>query len=154
MEFNELKRVVREEPGLPDDAYVERLIEEYVKAKELAEKAARRQEAIKLELKAIVAKAGERDHKGNQWLTLGKYTAKNELRTRNVLDVKAAEEWAKSHGYWDQVSTTTLSEDLLLEFSANAADPEITNDVANMFVTSTTSAFKVQEEVTPTGDIT
>lgn len=134
------RRVVRSAPKVDPV----RLLEEYLKADELAKVASKRAVEYKEQLRALVVEKGEPDDKGSLWLELGDRSIKNERRVSATFDRDAAEEWCADQGLSHEVTETIVqfSEDLFWKL---VWERRIPKKVADRFVgENVTWAFKVQ----------
>lgn len=86
---------------------IDRLAEEYVRSTTHIKDATERKEELKRLLLKTVEETGEKDEKGNQWIAGEEYLIKRERRVSRGWDATAAEEWAKSQGILDLLTTTT-----------------------------------------------
>lgn len=85
---------------------IDRLIEEFQKAKEFAETAHQRVLHFREMIVKALQEQGVPDHKGSLWIDAGDVKAKYEKRIYTSLDLTAIEEWAKENNLWEQVSET------------------------------------------------
>lgn len=102
-----------------DQAYYEKLADEFRKSKEAIDALTKRQDAMKKELVQAVKDNGYEDDKGNLWLQLGEKELKYERRVSRALNADAAEQWAREQGIWDDIKEVVerLSEEKLLGYS-------------------------------------
>ena len=102
-----------------DQAYYEKLADDFRKSKEAIDALTKRQEAMKKELVQAVKDNGYEDEKGNVWLKLGEKELKYERRVSRALNADAAEQWAREQGIWDDIKEVVerLSEEKLLGYS-------------------------------------
>lgn len=129
----------------PDPEYITRLTEEYEKAREFAESAARRADELKTQLTKFVEEYGVEDDKGSLWLPAGKVDIKRERRVSRSLNTAAAEVWAKDNNVWDVVSETVvqISEDKLLSLAWESE--KYSADISDLYKEKIIWAFKVVE---------
>lgn len=102
-----------------DQAYYEKLADDFRKSKEAIDALTKRQDAMKKELIQAVKDNGYEDEKGNVWLQLGDKELKYERRVSRALNADAAEQWAREQGIWDDIKEVVerLSEEKLLGYS-------------------------------------
>lgn len=102
-----------------DQAYYEKLADDFRKSKEAIDALTKRQDAMKKELVQAVKENGYEDDKGNLWLQLGDKELKYERRVSRALNADAAEQWAREQGIWDDIKEVVerLSEEKLLGYS-------------------------------------
>lgn len=126
-----------------DTAYIERLVDEFKKNKELQEQVEKRTTSLKKELTEYVSNFGSADDKGHMWLEVGDLKLKKERRVSRSLDTSKATEWAKENGYWDEIKEVieVLSEDKLLGLAWGDDDMEAI--VQSMYIEKEVWAFKV-----------
>lgn len=129
----------------PDKEYLERLIDEYNKSKEFADKANARVDELKGSLRTYVKAHGTTDDKGHVWLPAVNHQLKYEKRVSRSFDRDTAEKWAKSEGYWDSVKQIieVLDEDALLALVWK--NPELETVITKFYTEKATWAFKVVE---------
>lgn len=129
-----------------DPDYLERLTEEYLAARDFADKAVKRSEELKSKLATYVDKLGNPDDKGSLWLELGPISLKRERRVSKNLDTRAAESWARQKNVWNQVSEIVeqLNEDKLMALAWESQ--EYSEDIASLYKEKVIWAFKVVEE--------
>ena len=111
-----MPKIIRQEPTPSEDNYIQRLTEEYLKAKNFSDLATARTDELKKELSALVDTEGYADHKGSKWIeTKGGIQLKRERRVSVSLSHELAREWAEKNDLWDQISVTVqmLDEDAL-----------------------------------------
>lgn len=92
----------RSEAALPVD--IERLAEEYNKAKSFEDVARARSQDLKEKLVTALKEQGVPDHRGSLWLNAGRYDLKHERRVSNTLDADALKEWALDNDLWFSIS--------------------------------------------------
>lgn len=85
---------------------LERLAEEYEKAKKFEDAARARSQELKDQLIAALKAEGQPDHRGSLWLNAGKYDLKHERRVSSNLDADALREWAIDNSFWSDISET------------------------------------------------
>lgn len=102
-----------------DEAYYEKLAEDFRKSKEAIDALTKRQDAMKKELIDALKKNGYEDDKGHLWWSVGDKELKYERRVSRSLNVDAAEQWAREQGIWDDIKEVVerLSEEKLLGYS-------------------------------------
>jgi hypothetical protein len=96
---------------------VEKLAEQYVKRKDLADSVNSQVEEMKKLLTKAVDGEGTPDEKGHRWLTAGKYLLQRQKRQgKKYINRERAEQWARDRGLWEDVKVTRedLDEDRLL----------------------------------------
>jgi hypothetical protein len=118
---------------------VERLAEEYVKRKELADALAKEVSTLKEMLSKAIDEQGIPDEKGHLWLDAGKYSLQRQKRQGDkYLDRAQAEAWAKEEGFWNEVKLVRedLDEDALLGyvFERRKAVPGIEERLEELYV--------------------
>lgn len=133
-------RVVKREQA--DQAYLERLAEEYKRSKETLTMVEKRTNDMKKELSVAVEKFGDPDDKGHIWLTVGDLVLKREKRVSRSFDTASAENWAKSEGIWDDVKEVieVLSEDKLLGLAWD--NKELEETIMAFYIEKESWAFK------------
>lgn len=129
----------------PDTEYLQRLIDEYEKSKEFANKATARVDELKESLRAYVKNHGTTDDRGHVWLPARTHQLKNEKRVSRTFNRPAAEVWAKEEGHWDLVKQTieVLDEDALMALVWK--NPELEPVVMKFYTEKASWAFKVVE---------
>lgn len=137
-----MRVVKREEPAQPDNAYLERLAEEYKKSKDTLALIEKRTNDMKKELSVAVEQFGTPDDKGHLWLTVGDLNLKREKRVSRSFDATAAENWAKEKGLWDDVKDVieVMSEDKLLGLAWS--DKSLEETIMTFYVEKESWAFK------------
>jgi hypothetical protein len=138
--------IVRQEPTPSEDAYLQKLVEEYLKAKTFSDSAARRTDELKAELSNMVDNEGYSDHKGSKWLeTKNGIQLKRERRVSVSLDQVSARAWAEGNDLWDQISVTVqmLDEDALATVAWE--HPELQSEIQELYSEKENWAFKVIE---------
>lgn len=135
------QRTIKDEK--PDKDYLQRLIDEYDKSKNFADKAVARVEEMKTVLKGYVKKFGSTDDKGHGWLPAMTHQLKNERRVSRSLDIKAVEEWAKANGYWDDVSRVVEVVDEDAVTALVWKKPELESVISSFYTEKATWAFKI-----------
>lgn len=102
-----------------DEAYYEKLAEDFRKSKEAIDALTKRQDAMKKELIDALKQNGYEDDKGHLWWSVGDKELKYERRVSRSLNVDAAEQWAREQGIWDDIKEVVerLSEEKLLGYS-------------------------------------
>lgn len=133
--------------SIPNDpAFVQRLAEEYAKAKEFAEKAAKHADSLKKQLSEIVDTNGDSDEKGNRWFEVDGYDLKRERRVSRSLDTTRAKKWAEDNNVWNEVREIVeqLSEERLLHLAWERA--ELAPEVAGLYNEKEVWAFKLIEK--------
>lgn len=137
-------RVVKreQEQETADQAYLERLAEEYKRSKETLAMVEKRTNDMKKELSVAVEKFGDSDDKGHLWLTVGDMVLKREKRVSRSFDATAAELWAKEKGLWEDVKDVieVMSEDKLLGLAWN--NKELEETIMTFYVEKESWAFK------------
>lgn len=139
--------------SVPDDPeFISRLADEFAKAKQFAEKAAKHADALKKQLMEIVEAKGDEDEKGNVWLPAGSYDLKRERRVSRSLDGEEAEIWAKENGVWDDVKQVveTVSEEALLGLAWERQ--EFAPLIASFYKEKEIWAFRLIEKKEDDGD--
>lgn len=94
---------IRREP-LP----VERLAEEYQKAKDFEEKAKAHTASLREALVAALQDSGDPDDRGNLWLDGGRFRIKYEKRVSTSLDMDKVEVWAQQNDMWDAITSQVV----------------------------------------------
>lgn len=137
-----MRIINRPDGAQPDLAYLQRVAEDYKKAKEAQEQFEKRTNALKKELSEAVDTYGTPDEKGSRWLDLGDFKLKRERRIQRSLDTSAVETWAKENGLWDDVKEVVevLSEDKLLGLAWDHKDLEET--IQSFYIEKEIWAFK------------
>lgn len=133
--------------SVPDDPeFISRLAEEFARAKDFADKAAKHAESLKQQLIAIVEAKGDEDDKGHIWLPAGPYDLKRERRVSRSLDTDSAEIWARQNGVWDDVKQVveTVSEDALLGLAWERQD--LAPIIASFYKEKEIWAFRLLEK--------
>lgn len=124
---------------------IDRLAEEYVRSSVHIKDATERKEELKKLLLRTVEEQGEADEKGNQWIAGEEYLIKRERRASKTWDADAAEEWAKSLGILDSLTTTTTVVTTAIDPDKVAAyafkHPEMEDTVKAFNTESVTWAF-------------
>lgn len=137
-------RVVKrdQEQETADQAYLERLAEEYKRSKETLTMVEKRTNDMKKELSVAVEKFGDPDDKGHLWLTVGDMVLKREKRVSRSFDATSAELWAKEKGLWEDVKDVieVMSEDKLLGLAWN--NKELEETIMTFYVEKESWAFK------------
>lgn len=136
----------RQQPSENNESLIERLADEYAKAKAFAESAQERADSLKRSLAEEVQQNGTADEKGSLWLTAGKYELKRERRLSTVLDQKRAEEWAKENGFWESISETieVVSEDKITTLLWERKD--LSDQIRDLYTEKEIWAFKLSEK--------
>lgn len=132
----------------PDKEYLERLIDEYNKSREFADKANARVDELKGSLRTYVKAHGTADDKGHVWLPAINHQLKHEKRTSVSLNTQKAEDWAKENGVWDKVKKTieVLDEDALVALLwQNQESGEMASILDSFYTKKDSWAFKVVE---------
>jgi hypothetical protein len=93
--------VIRREP-----ISIERLADEYQKAKEFEDKAKAHTASLREALVAALQESGDPDDRGNLWIDGGRFRIKYERRLSTSLEVDKVEVWAKEQGLWDTITET------------------------------------------------
>ena len=126
-----------------DETYVEQLATAYKGAKELADNSTKRVKILRDEIVVLVDADGVPDDKGHKWLTAGVHKIKYERRVSQTFDAAAAEQWAKSNGLWDDISTpvVALDEDKLL--GLGWTNPQHSDTIKSFYKESISWALKV-----------
>ncbi len=129
-----------------DPEFLERLANEFIAAREFADKAVRRSEELKDKLSTYVDKLGNPDDKGSLWVELGPISLKRERRVSKNLNTIAAESWARREGVWNAVSEVVerVNEDLLMALAWESR--QYSEDIASLYKEKVTWAFKVVEK--------
>lgn len=135
-------RVVKRESQIDQD-YVERLVNDYKKSKELQEQLEKRTNDMKKELSKLVEDNGVVDDKGHLWLEVGDLKLKRERRVSRSLDAQSVETWAKENGHWDDIKKTieVLDEDLLVGLAWD--NEELAETIQGFYIEKEIWAFKV-----------
>lgn len=123
----------------------ERLAQEYLNAKHLADVAAKHVTELKNTLIVDLDTNGVSDDRGHVWCPAGDLTLKKERRVSESFDLAAATKWAKSIGVWDDVKEVVevTSEDRILALGWKR--PELTPALEQFYSLKETWAFKVLE---------
>lgn len=90
---------------------VERLAEEYQRAKDFEEKAKAHTASLRESLVAALQESGDADDRGNIWLDGGRFRVKYERRVSTTLEVDKVEVWARENDLWDAVTETVVMVD-------------------------------------------
>jgi len=124
---------------------LERLVREYLNTKDMASKLNARLDEMKQAISKMVEESGYEDEKGNLWLPSGNHQCKREKRVSIQLDEKAAEEWAREEGIWDDIKVVQerLDVDKLAAISWEVK--EYAEKVESFTKEKITWAFKVIE---------
>lgn len=139
----EKRTVVRKSAGEDmDEAYVQRLAEEFKKSKEALALIEKRTNDLKKELSDIVDKHGVVDDSGNRWVRIGDMQLKRERRVSRSFDMASAEQWAKDNELWDRVKVVIeqVDEDAILALAWENED--IADIVSGFYGEKETWAFK------------
>ena len=125
-----------------DQAYYEKLADDFRKSKEAIDALTKRQDAMKKELVQAVKENGYEDDKGNLWLQLGDKELKYERRVSRALNADAAEQWAREQGIWDDIKEVVerLSEEKLLGYSW--LHKEVEDTIQGFYAEKESWAFK------------
>jgi len=125
-----------------DEVYVQRLVQEYRGAKDMADAARERSDKLKKELAGLVDEHGYTDHNGHRWLEVGDERLKRERRLSKTFSRERAEEWARAAGRWEEVMDVVevLSEDKVLALAWD--DPDVRDVVDGFYVEREVWAFK------------
>lgn len=136
----------RQQPSENNESLIERLADEYAKAKAFAESAQERADSLKRSLTEQVQENGIADEKGSLWLPAGKYELKRERRVSTTLNQKRAEEWAKENGFWESVSETVevISEDKITTLLWERKD--LSDQIRDLYTEKEIWAFKLVEK--------
>jgi hypothetical protein len=136
-----MKIVKRPESTLNTD-YVERLVEDYKKAREALATFEKRTNDIKKELSELVVEHGIADDKGSLWMEVGDFKLKRERRVSRFLDIEGATAWAKENNFWYAVVETVeqFSEDKFLKLGWENDD--IAEAINAFYIEKETWAFK------------
>lgn len=114
-----------------------RLTEEYMRHLSHVDTLNKTLAEIKKELSAAVDAEGEEDDKGHKWLQIGPYMLQKQRRQGSrILDIQAAEEWAKERGVWEKVSDEirVLNEDSLMAYVYDHRDEDdIEDEVQSLY---------------------
>lgn len=133
----------------PGPNHIQRLINEYLKSKEFADKANERVDELKTALRAYVKDNGTSDEKGHIWLPAETHKLKNERRVSVSFDSNKAEVWAKENGHWDKIKKTVemVDEDLLMTliWQDETSDAVLGVSADDFYNARETWAFKVVE---------
>lgn len=135
--------VRRTEPS-DNPEHIARLAQEYMEAKEFAERASARADALKKQLSEHVDRSGEQDEKGNLWVTAAPgLELKRERRSSRTLKTVDVEKWAKHRGVWDSVCEVVeqVSEDNLMTLAWER--PELAPEIADLYGEKVTWAFRI-----------
>jgi hypothetical protein len=130
---------------------LEKLAEEYLRSKQVADAMSARVKELKDLMSKTLESRGEEDEKGHMWLNAGRYLLKRQKRqSAPVFDKAAAEKWAKEHGLWNDLKKTVVTEEVneddLVAFVFN--NPEYENDLRLVYkVPEPTWAFMAPQEV-------
>lgn len=141
-----MTKIIRQEPEMPDPAYLSRLVDEYIKQKAFSDSAAARTEEMKKELSLLVDKEGYVDHNGHKWIEVDSgVQLKRERRVSVNLNHERAKEWAETNNVWEEISVPVrvLSEDSLANLAFD--NPSIQGEVQSLYDERETWAFKVIE---------
>ena len=124
---------------------IERLAEEYKKAREFEDKAKAHVASLRDSLVAALQENGDPDEKGNLWLDGGRFRIKYEQRVSTTLEVDKVEVWAKESDMWDEITQTitVIDEDKLagLAFS----HPDLAPILSEFYRQRVSWALKVTE---------
>lgn len=141
-----MARIIRQEPVPAEDNYIERLAEEFMKAKAFSDSATRRTDELKAELSAFVDNHGYADHKGSKWIeTKSGVQLKRERRVSVNLNHESAKGWAEQNDLWDQISVAVrmLDEDALATVAWE--HPELQSEIQELYSEKESWAFKIVE---------
>ena len=141
-----MPKIIRQSPEPTDEAYLSRLVDEYVKAKEFSDAAVKRTEEMKKELSNIVDIDGYTDHIGHKWIEVASgVQLKRERRVSINLDHSAAQDWAQANDLWEEISIPVrmLDEDALATVAVER--PELQVEIQGLYKEKETWAFKVIE---------
>ena len=127
---------------------LERLAEEYEKAKQFEDAARARSQELKNQLIAALKEQGAPDHRGSLWLNVGKYDLKHERRISNILDADALKEWAIDNNIWNSVSETVevVVEDKVLVLAYER--PDLAPTINGFYTEKEVWAFKLVDKAT------
>lgn len=122
---------------------LERLAEEYEKAKDFEDTARRRSQELKEKLVTALKADGNPDHKGSLWLNAGNYDLKHERRVSVQLDADALKEWAIDKGIWDKISEVmeVLVEDKVVTLAYER--PDLAPNINEFYTEKEVWAFKL-----------
>jgi len=141
-----MPKIIRQSPEPTDGAYLSRLVDEYIKAKEFSDAAVKRTEEMKKELSNIVDIDGYTDHIGHKWIEVASgVQLKRERRVSVNLDQSEAQDWAIKNDLWDEISIPirVLDEDALATVAVE--HPELQGEIQRLYKEKETWAFKVVE---------
>ena len=141
-----MPKIIRQEPTPSEDNYIQRLTEEYLKAKNFSDLATARTDELKKELSALVDTEGYADHKGSKWIeTKGGIQLKRERRVSVSLSHELAREWAEKNDLCDQISVTVqmLDEDALATVAWE--HQQMQSEIQELYSEKESWAFKVIE---------
>lgn len=123
--------------------YVERLVDEYKKSKQVLDDIEKRTNGLKKELNDIVLEQGVPDDKGHLWVQVGDIKLKRERRVSRSFDTESARQWAEENGHWDEVKEVVevLSEDKMLGLAWTNKD--LAPTIQSFYIEKESWAFKV-----------
>jgi len=134
----------RTEPAISID--LERLAEEYDKAKAFEDAARARSQELKEQLVKALKAEGAPDHRGSLWLNAGKYDLKHERRVSNILDADGLKEWAIDKGIWGSISEVmeVLVEDKVVTLAYER--PDLAPNINEFYTEKEVWAFKLVDK--------
>lgn len=131
-----------------DPSDLDRLVQEYLNTKSMADKVNTRLDELKATLTKYVDNHGQPDEKGSLWLPVGSCQIKKERRSSKFFDEDAATAWAKEQGIFNDVKRIVIKEwvdmDLLLEYAWEHR--EVAPVIESFNKEKVTWAFKVVEK--------
>lgn len=130
----------------PDNFELEKLVREYNDAKVFADKASARANELKKSLTDYVREYGTQDNRGHKWLPAGDMQIKHERRVGKSFDLKAAEDWARYFGIWDEIKEVieVINEDGVLKYVWE--HPEHQETISDFYIERETWAFKIVDQ--------
>lgn len=139
-----MPKIIRQEPDMPDPAYLSRLVDEYIKQKAFSDSAAARTEEMKKELSALVDAEGYTDHVGHKWIEVESgVQLKRERRVSVALNHERTKEWAEKNNLWEEISVPirVLNEDSLANLAFD--NPPMQGEIQDLYDERETWAFKI-----------
>jgi hypothetical protein len=92
---------------------LEKLAEEYLRSKTVADAMAARAKELKTILSRAVEDRGDEDDKGHKWMNAGRYLLQRQKRqSAPSFNKTAAEKWAKDMGLWETLKKTIVLEEV------------------------------------------
>lgn len=139
-----MANIRRSEPSIPVD--LERLAEEYEKAKAFEDAARARSQELKNQLIEALKAQGAPDHRGSLWLNAGRYDLKHERRVSTSLDAEALKEWAMDKNLWGSVSETVevVVEDKVITLAYER--PDLSPTINGFYTEKEVWAFKLVDK--------